>query len=85
MSTLRGKVAIITGAGGGIGGAAARVFVQEGARVLLVDRELAPVTALARELGESADCIAADVSLACADSSYCTGGTFVADGGFTAQ
>jgi NAD(P)-dependent dehydrogenase (short-subunit alcohol dehydrogenase family) len=34
---LTGKIAIITGGSGGIGRAAARLFVQEGARVLLVD------------------------------------------------
>ena len=34
---LSGKVALITGAGGGIGRASARVFSREGARVVVVD------------------------------------------------
>ena len=39
MGRLSDKVAIVTGAAGGIGSAAARRFVNEGAKVLLVDRE----------------------------------------------
>src|SRR5262249_39333177 len=37
MARRTGKVAIIAGGSGGIGRAAARLFVEEGARVLLVD------------------------------------------------
>jgi NAD(P)-dependent dehydrogenase (short-subunit alcohol dehydrogenase family) len=55
MGRLDGKVALITGAARGIGAAAARLFVQEGARVMLVDMLEAPLAALARELGPAAD------------------------------
>jgi NAD(P)-dependent dehydrogenase (short-subunit alcohol dehydrogenase family) len=37
MSRLEGKVCVITGAAGGIGGATAQVFIREGARVVGVD------------------------------------------------
>src|ERR1700759_1428508 len=37
MGSLGGKVAIITGAGSGIGWAAARRFAEEGARVVCAD------------------------------------------------
>ena len=56
------KVAIITGAAGGIGWAAAQTFVREGARVMLVDRDERVLHALAGELGASAAYAAADVS-----------------------
>ena len=38
MGRLEGRIAIVTGAASGIGEAAAALFVQEGARVLAVDR-----------------------------------------------
>lgn len=49
MFSLEEKVAVITGAAGGIGGAAARRFAEAGARVVLAD--VADAGALARELG----------------------------------
>ncbi|RUZ77964.1 glucose 1-dehydrogenase [Mesorhizobium sp. M7A.F.Ca.US.006.01.1.1] len=47
MGALDGKVAIITGAAGGIGSAAARRFIDEGARVFLVDRDESALKRLA--------------------------------------
>ncbi len=63
MSRLTGKVAIITGGSGGIGRAAARLFVQEGARVLLVDLDEAPLEeAVAAAGSDSASYVAADTT-----------------------
>jgi NAD(P)-dependent dehydrogenase (short-subunit alcohol dehydrogenase family) len=45
MGRLEGKIALITGAGQGIGRAAARLFATEGARVVVAE--------IAREQGEA--------------------------------
>jgi 3-oxoacyl-[acyl-carrier protein] reductase len=47
---LEGKTAVIYGAGGAIGGAVARAFAREGARVFLAGRTLAKVEAVAVEI-----------------------------------
>jgi NAD(P)-dependent dehydrogenase (short-subunit alcohol dehydrogenase family) len=47
---LNNKVAVIYGAGGAIGGAVARAFAREGARVFLTGRQRAPVEAVARDI-----------------------------------
>lgn len=62
MAKLDGKVCIVTGAAGGIGSAAAKLFVLQGARVLLVDRDDARLAAIASELGAKASYVSADVS-----------------------
>ena len=53
MGRLEGKTAIVTGAAGGIGAAAARLFADEGAQLMLVDRAAEPVEALAEEIGRN--------------------------------
>jgi NAD(P)-dependent dehydrogenase (short-subunit alcohol dehydrogenase family) len=47
---LQDKVAVIYGAGGAIGGAVARAFASEGARLFLTGRHLAPVEAVAKDV-----------------------------------
>ena len=52
MARLEGKVAVITGATGGIGSAAARLFAEEGARVALVDLDEASLQDVVSSIGE---------------------------------
>ncbi|WP_421700055.1 SDR family oxidoreductase [Ancylobacter sp.] len=59
---LKDKVAIITGSAAGIGEAAAELFVREGARVLLADRNGEGAAQVAERLGPHATAIAVDVS-----------------------
>ncbi len=61
MSKLTGKVALVTGASQGIGEAIARGLHQEGAKVALVARTQAKLDQIARELGDGAFAVAADV------------------------
>jgi NAD(P)-dependent dehydrogenase (short-subunit alcohol dehydrogenase family) len=57
---LQDKVAVIYGAGGGIGGGVARAFAAEGARVFLTGRRLASVELLAKEIGGFAEAAEVD-------------------------
>lgn len=45
---LKGRRAVVTGAGGGIGGAIARAYAGEGARLLLSDRDASKLDAVAQ-------------------------------------
>ena len=48
---LEGKVAVVTGAGSGIGAACARAFAARGARVVATDKNADAVRAVARAIG----------------------------------
>ncbi len=62
MDQLRGKVAIITGAGGGICRAIATTFAQAGAKVACLDMNLSNAEETARLAGQGALAIGCDVS-----------------------
>lgn len=57
---LRNKVAVIYGAGGAIGGAVARAFAAEGAKVFLTGHTRAAVDAVANDIGKAAEAAVVD-------------------------
>ena len=61
--SLSGKIAVVTGAGGGIGGAIARAFGEAGAKVACLDLQAPePVAATIRENGGEAIALSCDVT-----------------------
>ena len=62
MDRLSGKVAIITGAAQGMGEAHVRLFVEQGAKVVMTDLNEEKGNALAAELGENVLFVKQDVS-----------------------
>ena len=61
MAELEGKVAVITGGASGIGAATVRLFVKEGARVVVADMQRERGEALAKELGAAATFVSCEV------------------------
>lgn len=59
---LEGKVAIVTGAGGGFGEGIAKLFAQEGARVGVLDLRGDAAGKVAAEIGANAVALTADVT-----------------------
>jgi NAD(P)-dependent dehydrogenase (short-subunit alcohol dehydrogenase family) len=72
MGVLDGKVAIVTGAAGSIGLASAKLFLAEGANVMLVDKEAPALDAALQALGDPGEAAAwaADVSDSAATRAY---------------
>ena len=65
MGAIQNKIAIVTGGGGGIGGAIVRRFAREGAKLAITDIDPQAATATAAELnaqGTDAVAIVADVT-----------------------
>ena len=62
MERLRDKVAVISGGAGSIGAATARLFVAEGARVVVTDVDGEALDRVAAELGDAAAPCMADVT-----------------------
>lgn len=62
MTNLKDKVCVVTGAASGYGAGIAQAFIEEGARVLLLDINIALAEKVKKKLGERAAAVRADVS-----------------------
>lgn len=62
MQDITGKTVLITGASRGIGEAAAHVFAQAGANVVLTARSAVAIDAIAKDIGDHAMAIPVDVA-----------------------
>lgn len=72
MTMLKDKVCVITGGAGSIGLATAKLFLEQGAKVLLVDLKESALAQAAEQLGSGhVDWIAADVSQPEPVEAYC--------------
>lgn len=72
MGRLQDKSVIITGAASGIGRAAAQLFAQEGARLIIVDRSdgVHDTAALVRDAGGTVQAVTADAGVEADVSAY---------------
>ena len=62
MGKLDGKIAVVTGGGAGMGLATARLFVREGATVVITGRDQATLDAAARAVGKGVEPFRGDIS-----------------------
>ncbi|MEH2624940.1 NAD(P)-dependent dehydrogenase (short-subunit alcohol dehydrogenase family) [Bradyrhizobium sp. AZCC 1719] len=62
MGKLDGKVAVITGGSAGMGLATARLFADEGAKVVITGRDQAALDAAAQSIGNGADAVRSDIA-----------------------
>jgi NAD(P)-dependent dehydrogenase (short-subunit alcohol dehydrogenase family) len=62
MNSLQNKVAIVTGGGSGIGLAIAEKFVENGARTIIVGRDMQKLTAVNEKLGELCEPVSCDLN-----------------------
>jgi NAD(P)-dependent dehydrogenase (short-subunit alcohol dehydrogenase family) len=62
MSSLAGKVALVTGGNSGIGRATARAFHANGARVVIAGRDRGTLEEVTQELGPNVLAVQADVT-----------------------
>ncbi len=70
---LDGKLALVTGAAGGVGRAVCQALIDDGLRIVLVDLDRKRLDGLVEELGAGAIPIALDISDADAVAGTCTG------------
>ncbi|WP_236792262.1 3-(cis-5,6-dihydroxycyclohexa-1,3-dien-1-yl)propanoate dehydrogenase [Amycolatopsis sp. GM8] len=64
MGSLDGRAVLITGGGSGLGRALAERFLEEGARVAILDRSPEKLAQVTKDLGPDVPCVAGDVTSA---------------------